>query len=73
MTPSRAARTKRRLPGWLQWVESAEQLCVLPPALSLPSALAVGWFAAGCFGSWEWLSRVCVAGVTWVSLEDSGC
>lgn len=63
MTPNRAASTKRCLPGWLQWVESAEQLCVLPPALSLPTtALAVGWFGAGYSGSWEWLSRACVWG-----------
>lgn len=62
MTPNRAPRAKRCLPGWLQWVGSAGQLCVLPPALSLPTARAVGWFGAGCFGSWEWLSRVCVWG-----------
>lgn len=63
MTPNRAPRAKQCLPGWLQWVGSAGQLCVLPPALSLPTARAVGWFGAGCFGSWEWLSRMCALGV----------
>lgn len=63
MTPNRAPRAKRCLPGWLQWVGSAGQLWC-------PSPSPVSPHSSGCWLVWCWVlwelgvveQGVCVGG-----------